>query len=81
MEGIKELAQAIDRDRMQRASKMKPEDTLSAGIELFEFACDISRAGIIHDFPQADAAEVERILAQRLELGRKLEIGGWKPNR
>ena len=81
MEDIKQLAQAIDRDRMHRAQAMRPEVKLSAGIELFEFACGISRAGIQHDFPQANATEVERILARRLALARKLEIGGWKPNR
>jgi hypothetical protein len=81
MEGIKELAQSIDRDRMERARAMSPEAKLSAGIELFEFACCMSRAGIKHDFPHADDAEVERILAERLDLGRRLEIGQWKPNR
>ena len=81
MEGIKELAESIDRDRRERARAMKPEAKLSAGIELFEMACDMSRAGIRHDNPNADDVQVERILAERLELGRKLEIGGWKPNR
>jgi hypothetical protein len=81
VEGIKELAVEIDRERLERARRMKPEAKLSAGIELFEFACSMTRAGIKHDFPQADAAEVERILAERLALARRLEIGGWKPNR
>lgn len=80
MDNIKELARSIDRDRMERARQMKPEHKLSAGIELFEFACSIARAGIMHDYPHADAAEVERILAERINLGSKLEIGGWKPN-
>ena len=81
MDGIKELAADIARERIERARGMRPEAKLSAGIELFEFACSMSRAGIMHDFPEADPAEIERILAQRLELGRRLEIGGWKPNR
>jgi hypothetical protein len=81
MEGTKALAESIERDRIRRAQDMTAEAKLSAGIELFEFACNLSRAGIRHDFPNADDAEVERILAERLELGRKLEIGRWIPSR
>lgn len=81
MENIKELAAAIDRDRIERARAMKPEEKLSAGIELFEMACELSRAGIRHLYPRADDAEVERLLAERLEIGRKMEIGQWKPYR
>ncbi|MEX2177006.1 MAG: hypothetical protein WD872_21770 [Pirellulaceae bacterium] len=65
---------------MARAQAMQPGDKLSAGIELFEFACNLSRAGIQADHPDADAAEIERILAARIELGQKLELEGWKPN-
>jgi len=78
MENIKELADQIFRDRVLRARKMDPAEKLSAGFELFEFACGISRAGIRHQFPEADDAEVERILAERLALGQRLEVGQWK---
>jgi len=57
---------------------MKPEEKLSAGFELFEFACGLSRGGIKEQFPEADDAEIERILAERLALGRRLEVGRWK---
>ena len=75
---IKDLADHILRERIVRARGMKPQDKLSAGIELFEFACEITRAGIRMQNPHADDAEVERILADRLELGRRLEAGQWK---
>ena len=81
MDDTKQLAAAIDRDRLERARTMKPEAKLSAGIELFEFACSIARSGIRHDHPQADEAAVERILAERIALGQRLEIGQWIPNR
>lgn len=81
MENIKEVAVAIDRDRIERARAMKPEEKLSAGIELFEKACELSRDRIRLLHPHADDVEVERILAEQIALGQKLEIGQWKPNR
>ena len=78
MENIKELADEIQRERILRARKMDPADKLSAGFELFEFACGISRAGIRHQFPDATDADVERILRERLDLHARLELGQWK---
>lgn len=71
----------IFRDRVLRARQMDPAEKLSAGFELFEYACAITRAGIRSQNPQADDAEVERILAERLALGRRLEIGQSKSRR
>jgi Rv0078B-related antitoxin len=81
MENIKELGEQIFRDRVLRERQMDPAAKLSAGFELFEFACGISRAGIRHQYPQAGDAEVERILAERLALQRRLEVGKWKSKR
>ena len=78
MENIKELADQIFRERILRARRMSPSEKLSAGFELFEFACGITRAGIQHQFPAADDAEVERILKERLALRQRMEIGQWK---
>ncbi len=60
---------------------MDPAEKLSAGFELFEYACEITRAGIRSQNPQADEAEVEveRILGERLAFAKRLEIGQWKP--
>lgn len=79
MDDIRELSAAIFHDRVRRARQMSGEDKLRAGFELFEYACGITRAGIRFQNPAADDAEVERILAARLALQRKLEIGQWKP--
>ena len=85
---ILELALAMSRppdpdyiQQVRRARGMSGEDKLAAGFELFEFACSITRAGIRHQHPQADAAEVERLLKERLKLAAHLEIGRWKSKR
>ena len=57
---------------------MDPEEKLSAGARLFQYASDITRAGIRHQHPAADEAEVERILCERLELAKRMEVGQWK---
>jgi hypothetical protein len=53
---------------------MTPEQKLFVGRELFEFGCELSRAGIRAQHPEADEAEVERLLARRLALVRKMEL-------
>jgi hypothetical protein len=37
---------------------------------LHELSCDVAREGIRRGNPQADAAEVERLLHRRLQLAR-----------
>jgi hypothetical protein len=81
MDETRQLADAIFRDRVLRAREMPGEEKLRAGFELFEFACGITRAGIKYQNPHADEAEVEHILAERLALQRRLEIGQWKATR
>lgn len=51
--------------------QMTGEQRLSIALDLHEMACDIARAGIRHEHPEADEAEVERLLHQRLELARR----------
>ena len=81
MELIQESADDIFRERVVRARAMDGQDKLSSGFELFEFACGITRAGIRHQFPHANDAEVEQILAQRLALQERLEEGQWMPKK
>jgi hypothetical protein len=49
---------------------MTGEERLSIALRLHEMSCDIAREGIRRQFPQADGAEVERLLHRRLELAR-----------
>jgi hypothetical protein len=66
------------REQIDRARSMSGAEKLSAGFELFEHACSVTRAGIRHQHPQASEAEIERLLAERLALRARLEVGQWK---
>ncbi len=73
MKPSKELIDDLFRKRVLRARRMSPEEKLLAGPRLFDSMCAIMRDGIRDERPDADEAEVERILRQRLALQRKLE--------
>lgn len=49
---------------------MTGEERLAIALELHEMSCEIAREGIRHQHPEADAAEIERLLRHRLELTR-----------
>jgi hypothetical protein len=72
MEPIKELADEIYRERVLRARRTPIEQKLLAGPELFEFACQITCAGIRDQNPEADEARVQALLRDRLALARRL---------
>ncbi len=55
-------------DRVMRARSMPPEEKLLAGARLFEYACEITTAGISRQFPNADEQEIQEILSKRLRL-------------
>ncbi len=67
------LIDALYREEVLAARRMSPEEKLLAGEELFDYACSITLAGIRNQFPNANEAELRRILETRLELQRKLE--------
>ena len=52
---------------------MTPEEKLLAGPQLFDFACRIALDGIRNQFPNVDEQRICQILAERVELGRRLE--------
>lgn len=56
--------------QIERYRAMTGEQRLRIALDLHEFACNVARAGIRRQFPQADDAEVERQLRHRIELGR-----------
>jgi len=74
MESIKELADEIYRERVLRARRTPIEQKILAGPELFELACEFTRAGIRHQNPGADEAQVEAMLRERLALARRLGL-------
>ena len=50
--------------------QMTGEQRLSVALDLHELSCDIAREGIRRQNPNADVAEVNRLLRHRLELAR-----------
>ena len=77
---IATLADAIYRERVRRARAAPASQKMGWGAELFSEACDRMRAGIRAQFADADSADVERILRQRLDRLRRLhEHGIYQP--
>ena len=60
-----EAAQAA---QIARYRKMTGVQRLAIALELHEMACDIARAGIRRQHPDAAEVEVERLLHDRLRL-------------
>jgi hypothetical protein len=57
-------------EQIERYRSMTGEQRLAIALDLHELSCDIAREGIRHGRPEADPAEVERLLRRRLELAR-----------
>jgi hypothetical protein len=51
--------------------QMTGEQRLAIALELHELSCDICRAGIGRQYPDADEVEVERRLRDRIPLAYK----------
>lgn len=56
--------------QIERYRRMTGEQRLAIALELHELSCNLARSGIRRQHPNADAAEVERLLRRRLELAR-----------
>src|SRR5258708_36714257 len=73
---VSEFAPQIDalyREEGFEARKMSPEDKFLLGEQLFNFACEVTLAGISSQNPGAPEAECMRILESRLECGERLQ--------
>ena len=70
---VKQLADAIFRDRVLRARQMPPEEKLLDGARLFDWACRITEWGIRNQHPDADDGRVAALLRARVDLQRRLE--------
>lgn len=58
-------------EQIRRYQQMTGEQRLGLALELHELSCNLAREGIRQQNPQADEAEVERLLRQRLQLAWK----------
>jgi hypothetical protein len=56
--------------QIQRYRAMTGEQRLKIALDLHEFACNIARAGVRRQFPDASPDEVEAHLRRRIELSR-----------
>jgi hypothetical protein len=70
-----DLIDELRRREIREAQCMTPETKLIMGARLFDHACEIAKAGIRHQHPDADEARVLEILRDRIALQRKLERG------
>ena len=68
-----QLIDALYREEILQARRMPLEEKLLAGERLFEWACEITLAGIRHQFPHYSEAQCRGTLAKRLALRRRLE--------
>jgi hypothetical protein len=57
--------------QIERYRRMTGEERLAIALELHELSCNVAREGIRHQNPNADEAEVERLLRQRIALARQ----------
>ena len=70
------LMDDIFREKVRRARLIPPGEKMFSGLELFEEVEERMRAGVRHQFPAADAGEVESILSQRFARLRQIEEHG-----
>jgi len=63
-------AEAATNKQIERYRQMTGEQRLAIALELHEMSCNIARAGIRRQHPDADESEVEKFLHARLELAR-----------
>lgn len=58
--------------QIERYRQMSREQRVTIALNLHELSCDMARMGIRRQHPNADEAEVNRLLRKRLELARTL---------
>ena len=75
MDNIAQLAKEIFWTKVRKARETPPVEKLLLGPRLFDFACQTVCDGIRAQHPNADDAEVNRILHERLMIQRRIERG------
>jgi hypothetical protein len=75
-EPTRELLDDIFRRRVLQARATPPDQRLVDCLELYDRARSVMQDGIRMQFPDADEAEVERILGERLDRVRRMEEYG-----
>jgi hypothetical protein len=60
-------------EKVERARRMKPEDRMKAGAELFDYACSITLTALREQMPGKSEAQLLEALRSRLATKRQLE--------
>ena len=63
-------AETASKKQIERYRQMTGEQRLAIALELHEMSCNIARAGIRRQHPEANETEVESFLHARLKLAR-----------
>jgi Rv0078B-related antitoxin len=58
--------------QIEKYRAMTGEERLKLALDLHELSCEIARAGIRYQHPQASGDEVERLLQARIALAQSL---------
>jgi hypothetical protein len=64
--------EAALRKQIEKYRSMTGEERLKLALDLHELSCEVARAGIRHQHPDASADEVERLLRERIALALTL---------
>ncbi len=64
--------QAALQRQIEKYRAMTGEERLKLALDLHALSCAIARDGIRYQHPEASAAEVERVLQQRIALSQRL---------
>ena len=81
MEPSPELIAQLDREDVEQARRMTPEQKLLAGGELFDEMIERMTCGIKIQFPNFSSEEVRRELLRRLQINERLENHPWIPTK
>ena len=78
MDNIKELADAIYRDKVRVARSIDPAERIKTGLDLYEYARSICMAGIQHQFPDYTEEQRRQEFTRRIELRRYFDESDLK---
>jgi hypothetical protein len=73
MEPTKELIDQLHREDLEHAKQMSFEQKFWAGAELFDYACEITKAGIRRDHPFFTEEQVLSELRRRIAMAERFE--------
>ena len=74
------LQDDLFRSKVQRARHMSPDQRMMEGLRLFDRGMSLMRDGIRAQYPECSSEQVEREVARRLAIARRLDEAGLYRN-